>query len=170
MERETRASARCPLSWALLGLPALSCTAKRSKMRADPALRIVLGIPGAADAAQRLQIDHEIHADLAPRAALGCKTHAPLRAERRASRRAVVAALRAAGVEMHSQIGADVPLRAVLGVSCCPAPLNGARNNARLCAPSWALLGLPALSCTAERSKMRADPALRIVLGPALPN
>ena len=92
-----------------------------------------------------------------------------LRAER-APLCAVLAALRAAGIEIHSQMGANLPLRAVLGVSCCPAPLNGARNNARLCAPSWALLGLPALSCTAERSKMRADPALRIVLGPALPN
>ena len=88
MQRKTRASARYArcLAWALLWPPALSCTVEPSKMRADPVLRIVLGIPGAADAAQRSQIDHKIHADLALRAVLGASARLSLR-EARASAR-----------------------------------------------------------------------------------
>ena len=59
----------------------MSCTAKRSERRPDPALRVGLGIPGAADAARRCQIYYEIHADLALPAFVGRETHAPLRDE-----------------------------------------------------------------------------------------
>ena len=100
--------------------------------------------------------------------------YAPLRTEcalLHVPLRAISAGVRAASVALHSQMGADLPLRAVLGVSCCPAPLNGSRNerlcaltNARLCTLSRATLEPPTSSCIAERSEMRADPALHVVL------
>ena len=156
------------LSWALLGPSALSCTAERSKTRADPALRIVLGIPAAADVAPRLQIDHEIQADLAPRAVWGRKTHAPLRAERaplRTPLRAVLAALRTAGVEMHSQ---RVPTcLCALSWECLAALRRQMdremRASGRCLGCYWGRQCCPAPP--AEPSEMRTDLVLRIVLG-----
>ena len=99
----------------------MSCTAERSEMRPDPALRVCLGI-------QELP--------MLPSAAKLTKKSMPtwlcaLSWDAKCTRLCVLSWLlsyRAAGVEMHSQMGEDLPLRAVLGISCCAAPLNGTRN------------------------------------------